>query len=111
VRSCLGADELLYGGELMTCGHCARPLTGELVRKKSGKSYACYRCARYTAAVHPRVRLAEAEIDEEAMRLFDRIKQPAPVQKLFVKALTAWTTNHHSRARSRTHVQKPDVRQ
>jgi site-specific DNA recombinase len=33
------ANELLYGGELMTCGHCGRPLTGELVRKHSGKTY------------------------------------------------------------------------
>ncbi len=61
----------------MTCGHCGRPLTGELVRKKSGKSYRYYRCARYTAAGHPRIRLREPEIDAEVLGLFDRIKQPA----------------------------------
>ena len=95
------ANELLYGGELMTCGHCGRPLTGELVRKKSGKAYVYYRCARYSSGDHPRVRLREAEVDAEVLSLFDRIVQPASVQKLFVKAITAWTTKKHSRARSR----------
>jgi site-specific DNA recombinase len=95
------ANELLYGGELMTCGHCGRPLTGELVRKKSGKTYAYYRCARYTAPDHPRDRLRESDIDTEVMGLFDRIKQPVKVQNLFVKALTAFNAKNSSRARYR----------
>ena len=95
------ANELLYGGELMTCGHCGKPLTGELIRKKSGKTYVYYRCARYTAGDHPRVRLREAEIDAEVLGLFSRIQQPASVQKLFGKALAAWMAKHHSQARSR----------
>jgi hypothetical protein len=33
--------------------------------------------------------------------LFDRIKQPASVQQLFSKALTAWMTKQHSQARLR----------
>jgi hypothetical protein len=48
-----------------------------------------------------RVRLREAEVDAEVLGLFDRIKQPASVQNLFVKAITAWTTKKQSRARSR----------
>src|SRR5205085_3613891 len=82
-------------------GHCGRPLTGELVRKKSGKAYAYYRCARYTEPGHPRVRLRESEIDDQILGLFDRIKQPESVQRLFRNALASWMTTHHSRARSR----------
>jgi hypothetical protein len=34
------AHELTYAGELITCGHCGRPVTGEIVTKKSsGKEY------------------------------------------------------------------------
>ncbi len=95
------SNELTYGGELMSCGHCGRPLTGELVRKKSGKTYVYYRCARYTEPGHPRVRLRESEIDEQVLGLFDRIKQPESVQRLFRNALASWMTTHHSRARSR----------
>jgi site-specific DNA recombinase len=97
----------------MTCGHCGRPLTGELVRKKSGKTYVYYRCARYTSAGHPRIRLRETEIDEQVLGLFDRIRQPASVQQLFVKALTSWTTKNQSQARLRANElqqQLSDVR-
>jgi site-specific DNA recombinase len=95
------ANELTYGGELMICGHCGRPLCGELVRKKSGKTYIYYRCSRYTASGHPRVRLRESQIDAEVLGLFDRIKQPESVQRLFRNALASWMTTHHSQARSR----------
>ena len=47
------AHELLYAGELIFCGHCGRPITGEIVKKKSGKEYVYYRFARYTSPDHP----------------------------------------------------------
>ncbi|RZK94399.1 MAG: hypothetical protein EOO62_30755, partial [Hymenobacter sp.] len=69
VQSLLGekvykANELLFGGELMTCGHCGRPVTGEsVVKKQTGKRYVYYRCAGYTAPGHPRDRLREQDVD------------------------------------------------
>ncbi len=39
------SNELTYGGELMTCGHCGRPITGESVVNRHGKVYVYYRRA------------------------------------------------------------------
>ena len=37
-------QELTFAGELITCGHCGRPITGEVVIKKAtGKAYRYYR--------------------------------------------------------------------
>jgi site-specific DNA recombinase len=33
------ANELAYAGKLIRCGHCGSFITGELVKKKNGKSY------------------------------------------------------------------------
>lgn len=96
------AHELTYGSELIMCGHCGRPVTGEIVvKKKTGKSYIYYRCARYTAKDHPRDRLREEEIDQQMIALFDRIKQPEVVQKWFRTALLAWSGHHHEQSRAR----------
>ncbi len=102
------AHELTYGSELMTCDHCGRPITGEIVvKKKTGKSYIYYRCARYTAKDHPRDRLREEEIDRQMIALFDRIRQPEVVQKWFRTALLAWSGHHHEQSRARARdVQK-----
>lgn len=95
-------NELTYGGELMTCGHCGRPVTGERVVKRHGKAYVYYRCARYTAPDHPRVRLREEQVDEQILGLFDRMQQPEPLQRLFKSALAAWSKRRQSQARLRT---------
>jgi site-specific DNA recombinase len=90
------AHELTYASELITCGHCGRPVTGEIVEKKSsGKCYIYYRCARYTAKDHPRIRLREEQIDQEMLALFDSIRQPQPVQDWFRTALLAMSTSQH----------------
>jgi site-specific DNA recombinase len=84
-----------------------RPITGEIITKKSGKIYIYYRCARYTAKDHPRDRLREEQIDEQIIALFDRIRQPEVVQKWFRTALLAWSGHHHEQSRSRARdVQK-----
>jgi hypothetical protein len=96
------AHELTYAGELITCGHCGRPITGEVVIKKAtGKQYVYYRCTRYTQADHPRVRLREEELDKQIITLFEKIKQPEPVRLWFRRALTAWSTHHHEQYRAR----------
>lgn len=67
----------LYGAQLITCGHCGRPVCGErAVRRRGGtvREYCYYRCARYNVPGHPRVRLTEAEIDRQVLGHFDRLR-------------------------------------
>ena len=95
------AHELLYAGELITCEYCGRPVTGEIVKKKSGKTYTYYRCARYTAVGHPRVRLREEQIDSQILALFESLRQPLAVQEWFRTTLIASTSYQHEKARAR----------
>ncbi len=68
---------LTYGGEFMTCGHCGHPITGECKTKttKAGpRDYVYYRCAKYTRAGHPRIRVPEADLDAQVLALFDKMR-------------------------------------
>src|SRR5262249_11648662 len=68
---------LTYAGELIQCGHCGHPITGERVRKKSKKGerfYTYYRCTYYTKPGHPRVRVTEADIDAQVLAVFDKMR-------------------------------------
>ena len=96
------AHELLYAGELITCGHCGRPVSGEIVEKKSsGKSYIYYRCARYTAAGHPRVRLRQEQIDQQIMALFQSLRVPEAKCDWFRQTLIASTAHQQEQSRAR----------
>jgi DNA invertase Pin-like site-specific DNA recombinase len=71
------SHELTYSGELIRCGHCGLPITGECKNKqtKSGpQSYVYYRCARYTRPGHPRTRVREEELDAQMLAVFDRMR-------------------------------------
>ena len=71
------SHELTFAGELITCGHCGRPISGERKTKltKSGpKDYVYYRCARYTATGHPRIRIREEKLDQQILALFDQLR-------------------------------------
>ena len=71
------SHELVYAGEMITCGECGRPITGEEKTKqtKAGlKRYRYYRCSRYTSKGHSRTRINEAELDRQVLALFDRIR-------------------------------------
>src|SRR5207302_711163 len=71
------SHELTYAGELIRCAHCGAPVTGEsIIKKSTGKEYVYYRCSKYTAQGHPRVRLTQAELDEQVQAILARIKQP-----------------------------------
>lgn len=62
------SHELIYGSELIQCGFCSRPVTGEekvKTTKIGPKNYIYYRCACYHKSGHPRVRLREAEIEAQ----------------------------------------------
>ncbi|MBP7937905.1 MAG: recombinase family protein [Phycisphaerae bacterium] len=69
------SHESIFGSELIVCGHCGRPVTGELVTKKTtGKVYVYYRCARYTAPDHPRIRVRELQLDEQVVAVLRRMR-------------------------------------
>jgi site-specific DNA recombinase len=68
---------LTYGSELIRCGHCGSPVTGECKTKrtKNGeKEYVYYRCAQYHRGKHPRIRMTESEFDDQMLRLFDSLR-------------------------------------
>lgn len=68
---------LTYGSELIQCGHCGSPITGELKRKQTKKGereYIYYRCTHYHRGDHPRIRMTEAEFDEQILALFDSLR-------------------------------------
>ncbi len=69
--------ELTYGSELIRCGHCGKPISGELKVKKtkSGpREYVYYRCARYNKPDHPRTRVTEADLDKQVLAMFRSIR-------------------------------------
>ncbi len=99
------SHELTYAGELIGCGHCGRPITGERVTKKAKggeREYVYYRCAGYLAEGHPRVRVREAHLDAEVLALFDRLKVADPeVRDWFVAVLRAKTKDEQVASREK----------
>jgi len=97
--------DLTYGGELVACGHCGRPITGEQKTKKTkhgSKTYVYYRCSRYNAPNHPRVRVQESELDGQVLAMFDRIRiRDEGVRDWFAQVL---------RAKNRTDLQSTKER-
>lgn len=58
-----------------------------------------YRCARYNAPGHPRVRVLEAALDEQILALFDTLRvDDAEVRAWFVEALQARTRRTQERS-------------
>lgn len=86
------ANDLVYAGGLIRCGHCGNLITGEsVIKKATGKEYVYYRCTMYNQPGHPRIRLREQQIDEQIQALFARIKQPDTVREWFARTLLEWT--------------------
>lgn len=68
---------MTYASDLIECGHCGHKITGEwkIKQTKSGpRDYLYYRCTKYNKPDHPRVRVTEAELDQQVLALFDRIR-------------------------------------
>lgn len=68
---------ITYAGDLIQCGHCGHPITGEKVRKKTKTSerfYTYYRCTYYTKPGHPRIRVTEADLDRQVLAVFDKMR-------------------------------------
>jgi site-specific DNA recombinase len=71
------SQDLTYAGGLVKCGHCGRPITGEVIRKQTRdgvKRHTYYRCTQYNAKGHPRVRVKEEDLEKQILALFDRIR-------------------------------------
>jgi site-specific DNA recombinase len=70
--------ELTYAGGLITCTHCGRVVTGEMKHKTSPdgrkRQYSYYRCSGMSAEGHPKIRMTEAQIDDQLLGLFASIR-------------------------------------
>lgn len=67
----------VYGAGMLRCGHCGRPIVVEVKQKRTRggvSEYRYYRCARYSNSDHPRVRLAETELDRQVLNLLERMR-------------------------------------
>ena len=97
------SHEMTYAGELIECGHCGHPVSGERKFKKTKKGlreYTYYRCAKYNAPDHPRIRLTEADLDRQILALFDQMRiEDEEVREWFVKVLRARTKDDQERSR------------
>ena len=68
---------LTYAGELIECGHCGHPITGERITKKTKNGvryYTYYRCTYYTKPGHPRIRIPEPQLEAQVMAIFDKMR-------------------------------------
>ena len=91
------SDVPVTAASLVTCGHCGAVITGESVmKKKTGKEYVYYRCSKYTAPGHPRIRLTEQALDVQVLALFDRIRLPDDLRHWFQQSLLAWSKQQRS---------------
>ncbi len=69
--------QMTYASDLIECGHCGSPITGERKTKmtKSGeREYLYYRCTQYHKGDHPRIRLTERELDSQMLAIFDTLR-------------------------------------
>ena len=89
------SHEMTYGGELIKCGFCGYPITGERKFKqtRSGEqAYTYYRCSKYNRPGHPRIRVREEEFDAQILALFDRIRiQDEDIRDWFRAVLASQT--------------------
>lgn len=68
------SHDMLFAGELIVCGHCGHPITGEVKEKftRAGRTeYRYYRCTQYHKGSHPRIRLTEAELDTQVLDMLE----------------------------------------
>ncbi|MBI1311220.1 recombinase family protein [bacterium] len=68
---------LVFAGDLIECGFCGHKITGEskIKQTKSGpREYVYYRCTKYNRPDHPRTRIKEADLDQQVLAFFGRIR-------------------------------------
>jgi site-specific DNA recombinase len=71
------SHEMTYASDLIQCAHCGYRITGETKTKQTRNGervYHYYRCTYYNKPGHPRTRVTEAELDQQVLALFDRMR-------------------------------------
>lgn len=76
------------------CGHCGCTVSGERKRKRSPngtiREYTYYHCGFYSKGDHPRIRLTDAQVDQELLKLFGRMRiEDAEIRQWFVEVIRA----------------------
>jgi site-specific DNA recombinase len=99
------SHELTYACELVRCGECGRPITGEQktkATKQGERDYVYYRCTRYNADGHPRVRVREEDLDQQVLALFERLRiKEEKVRDWFLQVLRARVRENQQADRDR----------
>lgn len=95
------SHQMTYASELIECGHCGCPITGESKTKKTksgDREYIYYRCTKYHRGDHPRTRLTEGDLDSQMLALFDKLRvEDAEFRDTFREQLrkaTNWDQDH-----------------
>jgi DNA invertase Pin-like site-specific DNA recombinase len=100
------SHEMVYASELIRCGACGHPITGEEKEKqtKAGpKTYVYYRCARYQRPGHPKIRLRESELDAQVLKMLADFRvENVEVQNWMVKVARARLGAEHEESFIRT---------
>lgn len=95
--------KLTYGSNLIECGHCGHPITGERKTKKTKtgeRDYVYYRCTKYTKDGHPRIRLTEADLDKQVLALFAKLRiEDEEVRDWVLRVLRARTREEQDHTR------------
>jgi len=109
------SHEMIYAGELIRCGYCGLPITGEKIVKKTRqgeREYVYYRCSRYNAAGHPRKRATEAVLDTQILALFDRMRiEDEGIRDWFLKVLRTRTRDQQQASRDRLQALEREIAQ
>ncbi len=96
------SHELTYAGEVVFCGHCLHSITAEQKTKMTSsleRFYTCYRCAKYNRKGHPRVRVTEADLDEQILAVFDWMRvDDANAREWFGAVLRSQTRDSQEKA-------------
>lgn len=99
------SHEMVYANQLIQCGYCGHPITGEEKEKdtKAGrKKYVYYRCGRYQRHGHPRVRLREQELDVQVRQMFANFRAVRPQwQRLILNTALSRLENERSNSEVR----------
>ena len=105
---------ITYAGELIQCGHCGHPITGERITKKTKtgeRYYTYYRCTYYTKPGHPRTRVPEAALETQVMAFFDKMRvEDESVRDWFRLVLASQTRDAQEDARAqRAELQRQET--
>jgi alkylated DNA nucleotide flippase Atl1 len=79
--------------------------------KGGSRSYVYYRCAKYTKAGHPRIRVPEADLDRQVLAIFDRMRiEDESVRDWFRAVLASQTRDAQAESMSqRSELQRQET--